>query len=43
MNDTDKELENMIVPTEWTDRDTDIVVQAKLHRMMGLKPTIGLD
>lgn len=37
------ELESMIVPTEWEDRDTDIVVQSGIYEELGLKPEFKLD
>ena len=37
------DLESMIVPTVWTDKDTDIVVQAEIYRKLGLKPVTELD
>lgn len=43
MNQTDGDLESMIVTTTWEDRDTDMVVQALLCEEMGLEPTSELD
>ena len=37
------DLESMLVPTEWTDRDDDIVVQAKIDMEMGLGVKYELD
>lgn len=43
MTEPSKNIEDMIVPCEWTDKDTDIVVQAAIDRELGLKPTFELD
>ena len=37
MNQSDSDLESMIVPVKWEDRDTDIVVQAFMDKEMGFK------
>lgn len=42
-NGYQSELESMIVPTEWEDRDTDIVVQSSIYEELGLKPKYDLD
>ena len=36
-------IEDVIVETEWTDRDTDIVVRSKIYQQLGLEPkdTLG--
>ncbi len=36
-------LEDMIVQTEWTEKDTDIVVQSSIYEELGLKPKYELD
>lgn len=43
MNNTDTKLEDMIVPSKWTDKDDDIVVRAMIYRELGLKPKAELD
>lgn len=36
MNQDNKDLEDMLVPTEWTDRDDDVVVQSIIDEQVGL-------
>ena len=43
MDENDRRLESMVVPTEWTDRDTDIVIQVEIDRKLGLEPVFELD
>ena len=43
MNDTDTELESIIIPSKWEDRDYDIVVQARIDEELGLKSKFELD
>ena len=35
-------LSDEVVPTKWTDRDTDIVVQSIIDDELGLKPVTKL-
>ena len=42
MNGSDK-LEDMIVSTEWEDRDNDIVVQSIIDEQLGLESKDELD
>ena len=37
MSDSDKSWEELIVPTTCTDKDTDIIVQAKIDKELGLQ------
>ena len=37
MVSSDAEIENMLVPTTWEDRDTEIVVQSIIDKKMGLE------
>ena len=36
-------LEDIIVETEWTDRDDEIVVESMIDRQLGLEPKTELD
>ena len=37
MENSDKDFENSIVKTTWTDRDTEYVAQSEIYKMLGLK------
>ena len=43
MSANDMKLEDMIIPTKWTDRDAEIVVQSEIDNMLGLEPVMELD
>ena len=40
---SDAELESLIIPTKWTDKDAEIVVQAMIDERMGLETATSLD
>ncbi len=43
MAQSDVDIESMLVPTAWEDRDTDIVVQSLIDKELGLGTTGELD
>ena len=43
MAQPDSDIESMIVPTTWDDRDNDIVVQALMDEAMGFENKDDLD
>lgn len=43
MSTPNTELEDLIIPSKWTERDDDIVVRATIYRELGLESKTELD
>ncbi|MBI1658843.1 MAG: hypothetical protein IS632_08770 [Thaumarchaeota archaeon] len=42
-NTSDAELESLLVPTKWTDRDAEMVAQSEIDGILGLGTVDSLD